>query len=586
MTIHPDMHRGRWVILSPHLDDAVLSCGGLIAALRNKVRVEIWTLFSSAPFRGPYSPVARWLHGVSGGSTGSRLVWRRRSEDRAAGRLLGARCRHFMWQDAVYRKASDGSFLYVETQVPDWHHDDDRLLREMIESLRTRVSEDDVLLVPLAIGGHVDHLIVRRACEELGHAPLFYYPDVPYVQSYSEELVSRTNTLRSVRYEIGEEELRDWISGVKCYATQVPMLEEAAGPLSDLIERRAAGRGLELYAASDVPLPKLDIWQSSVNMGSTKARSLAPIAVFAFRRLDLLRQTLSALEQCNGFESSRVHVFSDGGRAHREDEVAAVREVRLWLKDWCDRHRAELHPAPANQGLRVSITSGVSTLLAAYDRVIVLEDDIIVSPSFLTFMNEALDTYDGHANVFQVSGYFVPHKESLPAIGFLGVPACWGWATWRRAWQYYRDDAQELLAEVHARDTYAFDIRGSYGYLDALERNAAGTLNTWMVRWYASVFLQRGLTIYPGRSLTRNIGFGDEGTNCGPGTMAHVFATQPIDTEPLRINWNSVPIQESSSFLSALEGFYRWQQHQWTKPSWRQRLTARLRLVTGTDARA
>jgi hypothetical protein len=360
------------------------------------------------------------------------------------------------------------------------------------------------------------------------------------------------------------------------------MLEEAAGGLSDLIERRVAGGGLELYAASDATLPWLDILQSSVNIGSAKARSLAPIAVFAFRRLDMLRQTLSALEQCDGFESSRVHVFSDGGRADHEDEVAAVREVRSWLKEWCDRHGAELHVAATNQGLRVSVTSGVSALLEAYDRVIVLEDDIIVSPSFLSFMNEALDAYEGHANVFQVSGYFVPHEKRLPAIGFLGVPACWGWATWRRAWQYYRDDPQELLAEVRTRDTHAFDIRGSYGYLDALERNAAGTLNTWAVRWYASVFLRRGLTIYPGRSLTRNIGFGDGATNCGPGTMAHVFARQPIEMKPVRVDWSFVAVQESSSFSSALEGFYRWQQRQWVKPSWRERLTARLRLVTRT----
>lgn len=296
----------------------------------------------------------------------------------------------------------------------------------------------------------------------------------------------------------------------------------------------------------------------------------------------MLRQTLSALEQCDGFESSRVHVFSDGARADHEDEVAVVREVRSWLKDWCDRHGAELHVATANQGLRVSVTSGVSALLEAYDRVIVLEDDIIVSPSFLSFMNQALHAYEGHANVFQVSGYFVPHKKRLPAIGFLGVPACWGWATWRRAWQYYRDDPQELLAEVRTRDTHAFDIRGSYGYLDALERNAAGTLNTWAVRWYASVFLRSGLTIYPGRSLTRNIGFGDGATNCGPGTMAHVFARQPIEMKPVRVDWSSVAVQESSSFSSALEGFYRWQQRQWVKPSWRERLTARLRLVTRT----
>ena len=315
-------------------------------------------------------------------------------------------------------------------------------------------------------------------------------------------------------------------------------------------------------------------------------KRLAPIAVFAFRRLSLLRETLSALEQCDGFQSSPIHIFSDAARAELKDEVDAVTEVRTWLKEWCDVHGAELREAPVNQGLRSSITSGVAALLRDYDRVIVLEDDIVVSQSFISFMNQALDAYENQSNVVQVSGYFVPHKERLPPVGFLGVPACWGWATWARAWRHYRDDAPALLAEVRERDVNRFDIGGSYGYLDALERNAAGTLNTWLVRWYASVFLVGGLAVYPARSLTRNIGFGEEGTNCGPGTMAHVFATQPIHAMPAKVDWTSLTVEETPSFSKALQRFYEWQQQQWVKPTWAARIGARLKLAFGIDVPA
>lgn len=250
-----------WIFLSPHLDDAVLSCGGLIAALRKQAKVEIWTFFSGAPFRGPYSAGAMWLHRASGGSTGIRLVHRRMREDSAAARLLGAQCRHFMWQDAVYRTAADGTFLYSELRSRLGQHDGDRLLPQMLRSLRRRVSSGDVLLVPLAIGGHVDHHVVQRAGEMLGHPSLFYYPDVPYVDMFPEELVQQTNALRSVPYRIDADDVRAWIAAVQCYTTQIRMLEEAAGPLPDLIERRAA-RGLELFTASDAPLPDVDIWAS------------------------------------------------------------------------------------------------------------------------------------------------------------------------------------------------------------------------------------------------------------------------------------------------------------------------------------
>ncbi len=105
----------RWIILSPHLDDGVLSCGGLAAALRPKAPVSIWTIFSAAPFRGPWSPAAMWLHGVSGGTTGSRLASRRRREDREACRLLGADYQHFNFKDAPYWKGRGVEFYYQDT---------------------------------------------------------------------------------------------------------------------------------------------------------------------------------------------------------------------------------------------------------------------------------------------------------------------------------------------------------------------------------------------------------------------------------------------------------------------------------------
>ena len=318
----------------------------------------------------------------------------------------------------------------------------------------------------------------------------------------------------------------------------------------------------------------------------TPGKAPAAIAIFAFKRLELIQRTLQSLGEAEGFGDAPVYVFSDGARddiARESEDVAAVRE---WLRDWCTMNRAQMFESPLNRGLRLSIISGIASVLEKHDRIIVLEDDLIVSPSFLTFMNDALEAYEDRDEIMQVSGYFVPHGETLPPIGLLRTPGSWGWATWRRAWHHYRDDAVALLAEVCAGHPRAFDVNGSYGYLEALQKNAEGTLNTWAVRWYASMFLRNGLAVTPSESLTRNIGFGEDATNCGPSPTAGTYMSQRIARRVGTVDWDSVGTVENKDYAAALEGFYRWQRAEWGKPTWRQRIQARWELIAGGDATA
>lgn len=304
---------------------------------------------------------------------------------------------------------------------------------------------------------------------------------------------------------------------------------------------------------------------------------LAPIAIFAFKRLDLLKQTLRSLEACAEFPDSHVLVFSDSARSCVPGEEKAVLELRQWLRPWCAQRGATLHEANVNKGLRISIISGVTFTLEQHERVIVLEDDIVVSPSFLAFMNDALESCKNRTEIFQVSGYNVPHQRKLPGTGLLRVPGCWGWATWQRAWREYSDDAAKLLRQVLLKDVNAFNINSTYNYLESLERNAVGLADTWMVRWYASVYLRAGLTVYPGISLTRNIGFDKGGTNCTGGRTSRIFSRQRVGSKMPRVDWSSIGSAESPEFASALEEFYRWQQEQWGRPSLTERLQAKYR---------
>ena len=247
----------RWVFLSPHLDDAPLSAGGLITALRSRVKVQVWTLFCGATFQGPYSEVAMWLHESSGGQTGSRLSWQREREDRGACRKLGAQHKHLPWKDSPYRKAKDGRFMYDGQPRTTWHEDDDAMVASIAATLKKDFRDDDVVVAPLAVGNHVDHVITRHVAELVNPATLLYYEDIPYVVTFKEQLSEKTDRLCPLDYSLGDGDVDDWIGALRCYVSQMRMLEKSVGSVPQLVRTYANGNGLRLYRPCDSQLPDL-----------------------------------------------------------------------------------------------------------------------------------------------------------------------------------------------------------------------------------------------------------------------------------------------------------------------------------------
>jgi LmbE family N-acetylglucosaminyl deacetylase len=242
----------RWIFLSPHLDDAILSCGGLIARLTRNRRVEIWTLFCGAPRFGPFSDLASWMHQVSGGQTGSRLARIRRREDNAAAQFLGAKCVHFHYHDAVYRRSASKKFLYSDNRQNSWSPHDDWLVADISGRLSQCLHDGDRLLFPLAVGKHVDHMITRAAAETLSFRNSASYPDVPYAQRFPIELVAATAGSRIIEYTVDDSCITKWVQAVALYSSQIRMLEEAVGSLSDLIHSYATqSKGLQLFSTNN-----------------------------------------------------------------------------------------------------------------------------------------------------------------------------------------------------------------------------------------------------------------------------------------------------------------------------------------------
>ncbi|MGB4775168.1 MAG: glycosyltransferase family 2 protein, partial [Daejeonella sp.] len=158
----------------------------------------------------------------------------------------------------------------------------------------------------------------------------------------------------------------------------------------------------------------------------------------------------------------------------------------------------------------------VTEIVNKYERIIVLEDDLVTSPYFLQYMNDGLNVYKDCEEVISIHGYIYPVSVELPETFFIKGADCWGWATWKRGWDLFEPNGEKLLNEIIKRGlTYQFDFNGSYPYTQMLKDQIAGLNNSWAIRWNASAFLKNKLTLYPGKSLVQNIGNDGTGTHSG-----------------------------------------------------------------------
>jgi hypothetical protein len=240
-----------------------------------------------------------------------------------------------------------------------------------------------------------------------------------------------------------------------------------------------------------------------VNQRST---DLAPIAVFAYNRPDKLAAMIESLRACHGFSESPVKIFVDGPK--RGDDEPAVEAVRTVVRE-LDLPNLSWSFQEANRGLRNSIFAGVTEMTQQYGRVIVLEDDLVLSPIALTYFNDALAAYDAADEVWSVAGYVYDAPALRQRGSTLTLPFAhpWGWATWARAWNRFELDNRPDSAQLDARAfRTAFDMGGLYPFTAQLKNSIAGRVNSWFIHWYYTVFEHGGVSVFPPRRVVDNFG--------------------------------------------------------------------------------
>jgi hypothetical protein len=261
---------------------------------------------------------------------------------------------------------------------------------------------------------------------------------------------------------------------------------------------------------------------------------LAPIVLFVYNRPAHTRRTVEALQKNELAGESDLFIFSDAPK--KQEAAAAVSKVREYIKSISGFKSVSIVERDRNFGLANSIIDGVTRVCNEYGRVIVLEDDLVTSPYFLRYMNDALAYYEFEDKVACVNSYVFPVKGELPETFFLRGGGNLGWATWQRSWSLFEADEKKLLDGLTRLNIlHQFDFNGAFSYSEMLKQQIAGMINSWAIRWHASAYLLDKLTLHPTEPLIVHIGNDGSGTHYGNRNGVDDFMGERISNRPIEV---------------------------------------------------
>ena len=264
--------------------------------------------------------------------------------------------------------------------------------------------------------------------------------------------------------------------------------------------------------------------------------SLAPIALFVYNRPKHTSITLESLIKNKLSSESTLYIFSEGPKINaKKNEIQKIRETRSLIRSrkWCKNNF--IFESKTNMGLANSIISGINKVLENHDKIIVLEDDLYLSKFFLEFMNLSLNRYSNNKNIMQISGYVYPIKNQNNSF-FQNYISSWGWGTWKRSWNLYIDDINILLDKIESKKNIFNKVQD---YYSMLLKQKNGYIDSWAIKWNASVCINNGIVLYPNKSFVRNIGFDKYGIHCKNEWYAKHFIKQELSTI-LEVNYPNI----------------------------------------------
>jgi len=251
------------------------------------------------------------------------------------------------------------------------------------------------------------------------------------------------------------------------------------------------------------------------HMSTSEWHLKTPVVFIIFNRPDT---TARVFEEIRRARPLKLLVIADGPRLdHPEDanRCAATRAI-VEQVDWpCEVLK---NYAETNLGCKRRVSSGLDWVFDTIEEAIILEDDCLPHPTFFRFCEELLDRYRLEPSVMTISGNYFHGRNHRPTCSyfFSHYDHCWGWASWRRAWQHYDCDMSQwpALRDTDWLLTYGDGNRDFQRYWTRVfDMTFTGKIDTWNYQWKFSCFVQDGLSILPSKNLVKNIGFGQNATH-------------------------------------------------------------------------
>ena len=252
--------------------------------------------------------------------------------------------------------------------------------------------------------------------------------------------------------------------------------------------------------------------------------NLSPIVLFVYNRIAHVTKTVDALKQNDFSDKSDLIIISDGAKSDKEEDQ--VQEVREFIKTIDGFKSTTIIEREKNYGLANNVISGVTEAFENYSKVIVLEDDVVCSKTFLYYINNLLLYYANNDQVFSVSGYTFPIKipeDYKYDVYFSQRASSWGWGTWKDRWAratWNMNDLQKLSKDKESLSSF---LEGGSDLQRMIKDQLSGKINSWAIRWTLSHFVNNAYCVYPTRSRVKNIGMGRSAT--------HTRTTKKYDVE-------------------------------------------------------
>lgn len=240
----------------------------------------------------------------------------------------------------------------------------------------------------------------------------------------------------------------------------------------------------------------------------------APILLFCYKRLECLQHTVAALKKCVLAPESDLYIFSDGPKT--EKDIEQIEAVRSFIKGITGFKKVIIRESEKNKGLAASIIHGVTEMIDVFERVIVLEDDLVVSSNFLVYMNKGLEYYADNKKVYSISGYTIPMNapEGYPFdVYFLQRASSWGWATWKNQWDGIDWSVGDFAKLSRDRQKIKQFNKGGTDMYAMLQKQMNGEIDSWAIRWCYHQFKTQTYTVFPVLSKVRNEGFTSDATH-------------------------------------------------------------------------